>query len=75
MRAAATAARNIGVMQQAALAGCIIVKDLHATEQHFACGPKLRRALRSVAYSPRGEHYARHFFMKLIFDYTHYLHL
>ncbi len=39
MQPAALAARR-GVMQQAVLAGCIIFKYLHATEQHFACRPK-----------------------------------
>ncbi len=31
------AARSIGVMQQAAIAACIVSKYLHSTKQHFAC--------------------------------------
>ncbi len=54
MQPAALAARNVGVMQQAALATCIIYKYLHATEKHFACCPKWRRAVRSISYASTG---------------------
>jgi hypothetical protein len=38
-----SAAKSIGVMQQAAAsAACIILKYLHAIEQHFTCCPKGR---------------------------------
>jgi hypothetical protein len=42
------AARSIGVMQQAALAACIVSKYLHATKQHFACCPRGRHAIRRI---------------------------
>jgi hypothetical protein len=32
-------------MQKGALVACIIFKYLHATERHFACGPKWRDAV------------------------------
>jgi len=41
MQPAALQARSIGVMQQATQAACIIYKHSHATEQHFACHPKV----------------------------------
>jgi hypothetical protein len=45
---------SICVMQQAALAARIIFKYLHATEQHFTCCPKWKRAVRSMANASSG---------------------
>jgi hypothetical protein len=48
----------------------MILKDLRATEQHFACHPKWRYAVWSIAYTTRGIFYP-HIFMKLYFGYMH----
>jgi hypothetical protein len=45
---------SIGVMQQAASAARIIFKYLYATEQHFACCQKWKRAARSMANASGG---------------------
>jgi hypothetical protein len=37
--------------QRAALVACVIFKYLHATKEHSACGPMLKHAVRSIAYS------------------------
>ncbi len=66
MQSAALAARSIGVMQQAALAGHIIFKHLHASEQHFACYPKWRHGVANIVYTSRGISYAHNFFVYYI---------
>jgi hypothetical protein len=66
MHPAALATRSIGVLQQPALAWCIIFKCLHATEQHIVCHPKWRRAVANIAYTSRGISYARNCFVYYI---------
>ncbi len=61
MQPAALAARNIGVMQQAASAVCIIFKYLNAVGQHFACHLKWRHSVRSIPYASRVVWYTRNF--------------
>jgi hypothetical protein len=61
MQHAAMAARRIGVVQQAAMAVCIICKYFHTTVQHFACHPKWMHAVRSVAYTSRSVCYVHNF--------------
>jgi hypothetical protein len=58
---AALATRSIGIMQQAALAACIIFKQFSATEQHFAWLQKWERAVWSIAYASKDIVFARIF--------------
>jgi hypothetical protein len=62
MQSAALAARIVVVMLEAALAVCTFYKYFHATEEHFACRAKWRLALRSIAYTSRGNFHAHNFF-------------
>jgi len=61
MQHATLAARSFGVMEQAESAVRIILKYLHATEQHSACRPKLRYPVRSLANASSGVSYRRKF--------------
>jgi hypothetical protein len=67
------AVRNLGVIHQAALAGCKTFKYLHAAEQCFAT--KSGRTIWSIAHAFRGIRYACNYFMKLVFGYACKLHL
>jgi hypothetical protein len=66
MQLAALAARSIGLMQQAALAACIIFKHLDVTEQHFAWIPTRSHAVRSIANASRGSMVHSYFYEKIV---------
>jgi len=57
-------------MQQAAMVACIIVKFLHATEQHTACCPEWRHSVRIIAYTFRGCMLLSYFLIKMVFGYS-----
>jgi len=61
MQPAAFTANRIGAMQQEALTASIIYKYLWMTEQHCACCPKWRYAVKNVAYTYRGVWYTQNF--------------
>jgi hypothetical protein len=61
LRYAAASARDIDVMQEAALTTLKIYNYLHASEEHFAICPMQRLAVRSIAHASKGVCYTNLF--------------